>query len=126
MAVLAALAAAEAGLRLWSAVASETVDAALARSATAALAPDGETFNLMGLVRASAWPDIVYELKPGLAGTFRGHTLRTNRFGLRGPDVAHKPPGTRRIVGLGHSRCSVGASARTRSTCRSSRALGDG
>ena len=65
---------------------------------------DGIDFNLMGMVRPSPWSDVVYELKPGLVGTFRGKPMRSNRFGMRGPDVEpRKPAGTRRVVGLGDS-----------------------
>jgi hypothetical protein len=63
-----------------------------------------QPFNLMGLVKASAYPDIVYDLKPNLSGTFRGQHVRTNAFGMRGPDVTQaKPAGTLRIIGIGDS-----------------------
>jgi hypothetical protein len=63
-----------------------------------------EPFNLMGLVKASPFPGIVYELKPNLNGTFRGQHVRTNALGLRGPDaVVAKTPGTFRIAGIGDS-----------------------
>lgn len=61
-------------------------------------------YSLRGLVRASPLPDVVYELKPGLAGTFRGRRLETNSHGLRDREYAReKDEGTCRIVGLGDS-----------------------
>jgi hypothetical protein len=57
------------------------------------------------IVQASPWPDIVYELRPGLDGTFRGQALRTNSLGIRGAReyARKKPAGTFRVVGLGDS-----------------------
>ena len=61
-------------------------------------------FSLYGLVQASDLPDVVYELKPHLDGTFRDQPIRTNSFGLRDDEIAvEKPLGTFRIVGLGDS-----------------------
>src|SRR6185295_1073630 len=106
-----AVLAAEGALRLYfHAQAAKTGEAGdvrsvLARSARTSLAANGGKFSLSGLVRASAFPDVIYELKPNLSGTFRGKRLRTNAEGLRsGRDYAlEKPPGTFRIAGLGDS-----------------------
>ena len=59
---------------------------------------------MRGLVQPSSSPEIVYELKPGVEGTFKGGTVRTNSWGFRGAEVElDKPPGTFRIVGIGDS-----------------------
>lgn len=80
------------------------LEAQLSRSAGTALGEGATPNSLMGLVRASPFPDVVYELKPGLSGTFRGNPLRVNAHGLRGPEVTlEKPPGTFRIAGIGDS-----------------------
>jgi hypothetical protein len=60
--------------------------------------------GLFGLVEPSPLPDVVYQVKPHLEGTWRDEPLRTNRFGMRGPEVERKKPArTFRIVGLGDS-----------------------
>lgn len=62
-------------------------------------------FSLFGLVQASAHPDVVFELKPNLVGTFRGEPVRISAEGLR-EDREYgrkKPAGTYRIVGIGDS-----------------------
>ena len=60
--------------------------------------------SLHGLVQISPHPDVVYELKPGLVGTYLDRPLRTNAYGLRDRDYpVAKPEGTFRIVGLGDS-----------------------
>jgi len=59
---------------------------------------------MTGLVRPSSHKGIVYELKPGVVGTFRNKPFRTNSHGLRDSEYGrHKPAGTYRIVGLGDS-----------------------
>ncbi len=56
------------------------------------------------MIRLSANPLIIYELKPGLEVTFKGARATTNAAGFRGPEVAEsKPAGTVRIFGLGDS-----------------------
>src|SRR5262245_28929668 len=87
LSVVVALLAAEGALRLYfGAKAGEGGDvrAALARSARTSVGKEGGRFNLSGLVKASAFPDVVYELKPNLSGRFRGQSVRTNAQGLRG------------------------------------------
>jgi hypothetical protein len=107
LAVLAALAVGEIGLRVYfRAIGAEATDvgAVLRRSQRARLG-EGGRFSLIGLVQASRFPDVVYELKPNLTGSFRGRALATNDHGMRGAadySVA-KPPGTFRIAGLGDS-----------------------
>lgn len=108
LSVALALLAAEGALRLYFAgkgAEEGDVRAALARSARAPVGKEGGRFNLSGLVEASPFPDVVYQLKPNLSGRFRGRSVRTNAQGLRGArDYAlAKPPGTLRIAGLGDS-----------------------
>lgn len=84
------------------------VRSVLAKSAQTSVADNAEhggKFSLSGLVKASAFPDVVYELKPNVSGTFRGKSLRTNARGLRGARdyAATKPAGTFRIAGIGDS-----------------------
>ena len=105
-----ALLAAEGALRLYfrgRGGEAGDVRSILARSAKTSVdnAENGGRFSLSGLVRASEFPDVVYELKPNVSGTFRGKSLRTNAQGLRGSrDYAlEKPAGTFRIAGLGDS-----------------------
>jgi lysophospholipase L1-like esterase len=63
-----------------------------------------EAGNLRGLVRPSADPERVYELKPSRRWLFRGGVVRTNSDGLRGPERAvPKGAGVLRVVGLGDS-----------------------
>jgi lysophospholipase L1-like esterase len=105
--VLLTVALAEGALRLWfwhQGVSAGSLRDRLARSEQASLGSAEGRFSVYGLVRASTWPDIVYELKPNLVGSFRGQPVRTNSLGLRGPEVSpRKSPGTFRIVGLGDS-----------------------
>lgn len=111
LSTLAALGVAELGLRIAAGRrGGEESEADLRRrleaSRTAAL-PAGTTgrYSLLGLVQPSPFPDLVYELKPHLSGTFRGRPLRTNSWGMRGAAeyALEKPAGTFRIVGLGDS-----------------------
>ena len=53
--------------------------------------------------RPSAIPGLAYELAPGLDREVFGFRLRTNRLGMRGPEVGAKPAGVRRILALGDS-----------------------
>ena len=103
------LVAAELALRFYHAVASArtgTLEQQLERSRDASLANarSGGRFTLKGLVQPSSHPELVFELKPGLDGSFRGRRLVTNSWGFRGEEVElQKLPGTVRIVGLGDS-----------------------
>ena len=77
----------------------------LAESQQAGLDAGRRRFSLFGLVQASEHADLVYELKPGLDGRFRGKKLRTNLAGQREDRdyEERKPEGVYRIVGLGDS-----------------------
>ncbi len=101
-----ALVVAEVAVRLWlDRGESGDVRSRLARSESANLADANEKFSLIGLVESSPWPDVVYQLKPNLSGTFRGQSVRTNALGLRGSAEfsAKKPVGVVRIAGIGDS-----------------------
>jgi hypothetical protein len=56
-------------------------------------------------IRISPIPDIVYELKPNLTGTYDGRRYATNRFGFRQSHdtTREKAPGVVRIFGIGDS-----------------------
>lgn len=105
--ILVTLVVGEVGLRLWERLGSrpprEVVEQ-LERSAE--VGPEGAfgRRGLRGLVGPSGVHDIVYELRPGLSGTFLGAPFSINGHGLRDrPYSLDKPPGTFRIVGLGDS-----------------------
>ena len=104
---LIVLLAGEAGVRLYLAFtdpAVEDLEARLERSRRSAPERAFGRGNLMGLVQASADPEIVYQLKPGLRGRFLGRSFAINSHGLRGRETTlDKPPGTVRIAGLGDS-----------------------
>ena len=98
---------AEAGLRayFWSqGVGRQNVRELIERSKSAKPPELHGGGGLFGRMEPSPYPEIVYQLKPHLNGTLRGALVRTNRFGLRGPEVKkRKPANTYRIVGLGDS-----------------------
>jgi len=104
-AITVALVAAEGGLRLWfwsQGVGRADIQDLLRQSQ---LEPsEVHTNELFGLVQPALFPDIVYELRPSVRGTFRGQLYRSNTFGLRGPETAlAKPQGVFRIATLGDS-----------------------
>ena len=56
------------------------------------------------LIRPSLNHDIIYELKPGLEVLFLGASVKTSSRGWREQEIPlAKPPGTRRILGIGDS-----------------------
>lgn len=81
-----------------------TLQEQLERSQRSGLAEGGGEHSLGGLVQASSHEGIIYELKPGLRGTFRGRPLSVSSAGLRDREYGkEKPPGIYRIAGLGDS-----------------------
>jgi lysophospholipase L1-like esterase len=107
LSVLAALALGEAGLRIYfraKGMDGGDVRQVLRRSRRSRR-PSTGALSLVHLVQASPHDDIIYELRQGLDGTFKGKPVRTDAQGLRGSrDYAlQKPPGTFRIAGLGDS-----------------------
>jgi len=54
------------------------------------------------ILRASAYPDLKYELTPGATGDFSDTSITINSQGFRGPEPSSSPPGLRIIV-LGDS-----------------------
>jgi len=89
----------------WSkGIGRQDVREVLIRSRSAKLPELNGGAGLFGLVEPSEYPDIVYQLKPHLRGVFRGATVSTNRFGMRGPEITReKPDHTYRIAGIGDS-----------------------
>jgi len=64
---------------------------------------EGEA-DLGHMIRLSRNRRIIYDLKPNLDVTFKGHRVTTNENGFRGPShPQEKPENTIRIVGLGDS-----------------------
>lgn len=105
VAVAVSLVAGEVGLRLWywsHGVGRADIQDLLRQSQ---LEPsEVHTSELFGLVQPALFPDIVYELRPNVRGTFRDQPYRSNAFGLRGPETKlAKPPDTFRIATLGDS-----------------------
>lgn len=101
-----ALVLAELGLRAYfwgQGIGREDFQAMLTRSQQASQ-EEVEARGVFGVVQPSPYPDVVYEVRPNLRGTFRGEELRTNAFGMRSGDIERrKPPGTVRILGIGDS-----------------------
>lgn len=65
---------------------------------------DGRSADLGGIVQASEFRDVVYELKPDMDCVFYNQPVRTNSRGLRNRETTlEKPEGVFRIVGLGDS-----------------------
>src|SRR5436190_21498579 len=95
--LLVALLGAELALRLRGLPEEEAASAEqqLERSAHTPLAPTGDRFTLLGLVRPSPVPDIVYELKPSQQGVFKGQPVRINNLGMRGADTSEAKPAAR-------------------------------
>jgi hypothetical protein len=104
--IVAGLAAAEVGLRLYAQISDRsTRDLGESLEASRDAAPGASTHNsLRGLVQPSLQPELIFELKPNLDTTFQGAALRTNSLGMR--DREYRPDnieGSLRIAGLGDS-----------------------
>ena len=83
LSILAALAMGEAGLRIYfhaKGMDGGDVRQELRRSRR----PSTGALSLIHLVQASPYDDIIYDLRPGLNGTFKGRPVRTDAQGLRG------------------------------------------
>jgi len=106
--ILFAFATAEVSYRLYLSLTTENtptdIHAALETSLATDITEIGDSNSLRGLVQPSSVPDMVFELKPNMRGRFLGKGLRTNSFGMRGPETTiKKPEGVVRIAGLGDS-----------------------
>ena len=65
---------------------------------------DAASVNMKGLVVSNPSDSIIYTLKPNLDTTFARANVRTNSFGMRGPEVSvEKPARTIRVALLGDS-----------------------
>lgn len=93
---------AEGGLRLLAHFHNQgLLSSALARPAPI---PEDGRVTLGHMIRLSNNPRIIYEFKPDLEVEFIDAPVTINSAGFRGPLYPEaKPPGTRRIVGLGDS-----------------------
>jgi lysophospholipase L1-like esterase len=109
---LLALLLGEALLRVAGALSPESAGD-LARTGEAVAPPvtgdchrQAEQASLAGIVRPSAVPDLIYELKPGIDTCFARARVRINGEGLRaGASIRRpKPPGVFRILLLGDSQ----------------------
>jgi hypothetical protein len=98
--VAAALAVLELGVRLITAFDRNYLDELVNLPPSSA----ARRLALADLVRPSDDDRIVYELRPGVRGTFLGHEVSVNRLGMRDEDRGgDKPTETVRIAGLGDS-----------------------
>jgi lysophospholipase L1-like esterase len=74
------------------------------RLADARAVPADRELELLDLVAPSKHRDLVYELKPSLAGSFQGVPYRSNAHGMRDAELAAEPPaGGYRVALLGDS-----------------------
>lgn len=65
---------------------------------------DPSNLKLGDLLKPSADPEIVFELRPNVDGAFMGRPYRSNSHGMRDREIAlEKPPGQRRIAVIGDS-----------------------
>lgn len=107
LSILLTLLLAEVGARIYEQQAATSQEELAERLERSRQMAPGQAFgrrSLVGLVRASEHEDLVYELKPGLVGTFLGVPFAFNSHGMR--DHEHplgKPDGTFRIAALGDS-----------------------
>ena len=94
--------AAEGGLRLLAHFRNQGL-LSIALASPVPVPADGRV-TLGQMIQLSPDPRIIYEFKPDLEVTFIEAPVTINGAGFRGPLYPHdKPPGTRRIVGLGDS-----------------------
>jgi hypothetical protein len=103
-AVFVALLLAEGALRLYLYVRT-TQELAKMGSASPTTHIDTDVGQLAAGARLTALPGMLYELRPNLRGVYDGHRYASDRYGFRedAPMTVTKPPGTRRIVGIGDS-----------------------
>lgn len=102
LSLLGTLAVLEAGCRALAAARGHRTLAA-AEERRSSLGPSDDA-SLGDIVRPSRLRDVVYELLPSLHVRFLGQSLSTSAAGFRDRDYAvAKPPGTRRILGIGDS-----------------------
>jgi lysophospholipase L1-like esterase len=103
--VLITLLVLEAGLRVY-AYRRQRASAVAWQNLGAPLVPPVQRGNvsLLQIIRLSANPKVIYELLPSQSVQFLDQRVTINALGFRGPPVGLvKPPGTKRIVGLGDS-----------------------
>lgn len=82
----------------------QSLETQLRASSVSQPVADVGNVSLRGIVQQSAWPDIVYELKPNLLANFQGKTVITNATGQRSAQYpVEKPANTIRIAGVGDS-----------------------
>jgi len=93
----------EVGLRVYVAARGlDRSEIATLFESSAAEVSYGAELSTRRLLKLSRFDDVVYELEPGLRGSFESKLLHTNSHGLRGGELSEaKPAGTLRIAGLG-------------------------
>jgi lysophospholipase L1-like esterase len=103
---LGTLAACEVGLRAYLSMSDSGAEAlaSLSDAPETAAKVDVGTTGLRGLVRPSRDPELVYELRPNIAGRFKGRPFSISAHGLRDREYPQaKPPEVYRVIGLGDS-----------------------
>lgn len=91
---------AEVGLRVFAA----RRDLTMALAAPRPLPPPGAKLEFTDLLEPDPNPRLLYRQRPRVRGRFLGAEVSINALGFRGPETTvEKPPGVRRIVGLGDS-----------------------
>jgi hypothetical protein len=102
LATFLSLAAVECGLRVRGHLLNKGI---LENALTTPITPPVEGPAELGhMIRLSRNRRIIYDLKPNLDVTFKGHRVTTNKSGFRGPNYPQeKTENTIRIVGLGDS-----------------------
>ena len=95
----------EAGLRVQALMRQRASEVAWQNLGTPRLPPvQRGNVTLPQLIRPSSNPKVIYELIPNQTVQFCDQQVTVNALGFRGPAVdTIKPPGTKRIVGLGDS-----------------------
>lgn len=97
----------ESGLRIsyvWPALTTPSLKEQLERSRQSQPVVATGSVTVRGLIEPSLWPDVVYQLKPNLSGTFQSQPFSFNSFGMRDREYSLQKPGnTFRIAGLGDS-----------------------
>jgi lysophospholipase L1-like esterase len=101
VATLGTLLALEAALRFLDAFTA--VDVFAAPSAARRTPRPNAALDLGDLIRPAADKDLVYELRPGVRGTFVGARVKIGAHGGRGAPAESRDDGAIRVVGLGDS-----------------------
>jgi lysophospholipase L1-like esterase len=99
----------EVGVRVWLYSSQESFDTFMSsisdgKGSTHKRKITAGNVTLGRLIRKSAHSGRVYEFMPDIEATYLGEDFETNSFGMRDREIPmEKPPGVRRVVGIGDS-----------------------